>query len=499
MGCDESFLALPAVAVMAGVIGNVAQIRRKSNWREPAILWAAIVAESGTRKSPPLAAVIAPLHSLNGFFASTYEEQRKCYESKLKDNRKRQRQAVKELNEFIPLPDEPIAERWMVGDLSFDQLALQLSRQWRGLIVCRDELDGWLSGFDMTRSSKGAGMANWLEFHGGRPMTIGRRGKNVDMLQIPYASVSVTGGIQPEILKQRFTKSHLASGLFARLLFAFPPASSRTWSEVEVSASVTSGWSNLLELIAYVNHDPNLQPKIMELAPDAKKRFAQFVNEFGKIQDNADELLAASFAKLEGYAARFALVLHLGRWADQQMRRQADQQADGSAGLGDDGQSMETCGQDGRRGQETRAEQRAPRTEQKEPRADQGVPIDPAVCELSDVENGIKLSLWFANETKRVQALLAESEKEKNQRKLINWVQRRGGMTTVRELVRNNKRRYSTVDLARTALTELVEAGHGRWEDREMNTPGRPMDRMFVLANCGSDEGSFVVHNAQNS
>ena len=130
MGCDESFLALPALTVIAGMIGNSARIRLKNTWFEPAILWTAIVAESGAGKSPPLAAVTAHMHALNKKEIEDYERKKNLYDWRLRDHAE-QKQAIGV--ELTSPPTKPVFRQWMVGDISFDELTVRLSRQWRGM------------------------------------------------------------------------------------------------------------------------------------------------------------------------------------------------------------------------------------------------------------------------------------------------------------------------------------------------------------------------------
>src|SRR6516162_9864880 len=61
IGCDPALVALPALAVAAGCIGNSRAIRLKPGWTEPAVVWAATVAPSGSQKSPAWAAAVDPL------------------------------------------------------------------------------------------------------------------------------------------------------------------------------------------------------------------------------------------------------------------------------------------------------------------------------------------------------------------------------------------------------------------------------------------------------
>ena len=52
IGCDESYVALPLLTVLAAAIGNTRRIELKRDWTVPATLWAALVGESGTSKTP---------------------------------------------------------------------------------------------------------------------------------------------------------------------------------------------------------------------------------------------------------------------------------------------------------------------------------------------------------------------------------------------------------------------------------------------------------------
>ena len=64
MGCDESFIALPTLAMFAACTGNSRRIILKASWKEPSILWTAVVAPSGTLKSPALDYALAPIQEM---------------------------------------------------------------------------------------------------------------------------------------------------------------------------------------------------------------------------------------------------------------------------------------------------------------------------------------------------------------------------------------------------------------------------------------------------
>src|SRR5262245_3398913 len=47
--CDPVMVALPALVVAAGAIGNARQVSVKRSWAEPAVLWAAVIGDSSTK------------------------------------------------------------------------------------------------------------------------------------------------------------------------------------------------------------------------------------------------------------------------------------------------------------------------------------------------------------------------------------------------------------------------------------------------------------------
>ena len=136
-----------------------------------------------------------------------------------------------------------------------------------------------------------------------------------------------------------------------------------------------------------------------------------------------------------GYAARFALVIHFARWAD-----------------------------------------------------DDPTLTDPMVIDEQSIGSGIRLSLWFGHEARRFYATLDESQETYHQKQFVSLIQRQNGSITVREWQR--KRSHKTSADARTELQELVDAGFGSFE-----TPppplkgGRPSER-FVLTGQSDAIGS---------
>lgn len=384
--CDPAYLALPVLVVLATAVGNTRRIRLKNSWTEPPTIWGAIVGNSGTRKSPALEAALRPLRDW-----------------------------------------ENANNRIVANDTTIEALAALLSHNPRGLVVCRDELDGWFSSFDQYKSGKGADAANWLELHGGRPIIVDR--KKGASQHIRQASCSVIGGIQPGILRRNLTTEHIARGLMARMLFVFPPPRQRRWTDADVDDQVTDEYATLVENLLGLKFDTDDKgdpvPRLVGLSREAQVLFAQFVDELGESQDNQNDSLVASMSKLEGYAARLALVIHLARWAS-------------------------------------------------------GEQVDPDVCDAQSVEAGVTMCRWFSDETRRIHGLITETSAEAEQRTLVEIITRRGGHIRSREL-QQISRRYKTADSADAALQALVDADDGYWEPEQLGKTGGRPTRQFCL------------------
>jgi hypothetical protein len=212
-------------------------------------------------------------------------------------------------------------------------------------------------------------------------------------------------------------------------------------------------FDGLLSLEMETDDDDTLRPVDLPLSQDARTEFIEFCNENAEEQMELPGELSAAWSKLEGYAARLALLIHLVRKA-----------------AGD-------------------------------------VTLKDSDCvDLKSMRIGIDLVRWFGDEAGRVYRELGvdgDSEKSREQReedrarreqmRRIDVVRRRGGRVTVRDFMRS-MRQLETADDAEMSLQTLVQEGHGHWEhDDHQGRPGRPT-RRFVL-----NESVTVDTNSSNT
>lgn len=430
IGCDAAFVALPLLAVCAAAIGNACRIRLKQGWTEPSIIWAANLGDSGSKKSPAFDAAMETVKAMQAKFfqehrqaLDNYEREKVEYEKGLAKWRKEQGGDPPEK------PQEPVARRLYCADTTVEALAPILQENWRGVLLSRDELAGWLRSFNQYKQGKGADTAHWLEMHGGRSMIVDRKSGPKKITYVPMASVSIAGGIQPQTLKRCLNREHFEDGLAARVLLAFPPRTVKQWNDVELSMELQAALGLVLQRLYDLKParrpDGEPSPVLIDMTPKAKLAWIKFYNKHAAEQVDLSGDLSAAWSKLEAYAARFALITQLVR------------QANDEPGVGD-------------------------------------------LVDEASVAVAVELTRWFAQEAKRIYSILSESEDEEGVRQRAEMIERRGGCVTVRDWQR--ARGLDTASEAEEELEELVQEGLGGWTHPTPGPKGGRPTRRFTLA-----------------
>lgn len=429
LGCDAAMVALPAIAVCGSLIGNTRTIRLKNSWREPSIFWTCVVADSGTLKSPAHDAAVRPLHRLQKHLKAEYEARIGEYQTRHDQWKERKNRDSANTG---PEPEKPILPRVVCSDITVERLGELLEQNPRGILCARDELAGWFGSFARYKGrTGGTDLPAWLEFHRAGTVTIDRKTSEKKTLFIDRAASSVCGTIQPGILAKAVRGDFLDSGFVARLLLAMPPKAQKQWRDVDIDLATTHTYEQLLESLYRLDFGTNGNgervPVALDLDADARREWIDFYNAFGAEQADADGERAAALSKLEGYAARFALLHHVCERV--------------AAGLD-----------------------------------------DTAPVAVTSIASGIKLARWFAGETRRIYSIFGETEEQRETRRLVEWIMVRTE-TTVKEVHDNLRGRYPTADHARAALDKLVTAGFGEWIPGASGPRGgRPSERFRLCA-----------------
>jgi hypothetical protein len=437
IGCDPSYLALPLLTATAAAIGNTRRLELKRGWSAPPILWGAIVGESGTAKTPAFKLVMRPVRERQRKALERHAEEMKQYEADLARWEKEMAawKRDKKTDDDPPQkPDPPQAKRFIVSDTTVEALAPILLANPRGLLLGRDELAGWIGSFDRYagKGKAGADAANWLSMFNAESIIVDRKTGIPRTIYVPQASVCVCGGIQPAILHRALGIEHRESGLAARLLLTCPPRKAKRWTEADIDPSAEAElvrlFDRLYELQPTIGDDGEPQPVLVRLSADAKTSWRTYYDAHAVEQVDLAGDMAAAWSKLEEYAARLALVIHFVRWAanDRDLTK-------------------------------------------------------PDIVDAVSMNAGIVLVKWFKHETRGVYAMLDESDAERDRRRLVEWIGRKGGSVTARE-VQQGCRWLKEAGAAEAALEELVKAARGGWRDVPTTAKGGRPARAFVLS-----------------
>lgn len=417
LGCDEAMVALPLLGVLAGCVGNRRALRLKEGWVEVSVLWACVVAPSGTLKSPALRVVVEALQQRE---AAVVERHRQALDSWANG-----RDAG--AHDATPRPRPP--SRLVVEDITVEALIAVLSHSPMGLLAVRDELAGHWRGFDRYRNGHGGDAQAWLSIFGAAPVISDR--KSSGPVAIPRAAVSIVGGVQPEVLRDVLGQEHFVDGTAARFLFAMPPRQAKKWSDRSIPGALREAFDSVLTRLLAMEPGPGPEgqvvPVVLDLSPDARAAFIAWYDRHAERQNEADGREAAAFAKLEAIVARLALVLHLARIA-----------------AGD-------------------------------------VAADPRVVDGTSMDSAISIGEWAVGETIRVYRALQESPTDAGRRQLVEMIQQRfSGRVTPRQL-HETSRRFRGSGVAEEVLEALVADGLGRWEAVPASPSGGRPQQVFVL------------------
>lgn len=327
--------SVPVDYVMAGYLGCVSTIlgnrrwaKPWASWREPSCLWLAPVGDPSSGKSPGIDASLNHAREIEAEMAMDFPETLRRYErdreaaavqlSVWKDEVK---EAVKaetpapEKPQAAEEPDRPERPRLIVSDTTTESLGRLLAGHPAGLMFHRDELAGWLGGFD--KYGGGGERAFWIEAYGGRPYVIDRVKHQGDPIQIPHLTISILGGIQPERLSTMLLASE-DDGLPSRFLMVWPNAVvPERPRHVPDDYAARSSFRRLMQLQMSVSETGQPTPVTVPFSDKA----ADLLDEWRKANyietQGAAGMYLSHLGKLPGIAVRLSCILEFMDWSWQ--------------------------------------------------------------------------------------------------------------------------------------------------------------------------------------
>lgn len=290
------YAAAPLLAIAGGAIGASRALTIKPGWSERPCLWCAVVAPPGSAKTPAIKDAALPV----------YEEQ-----GRLLGNWRR-------LREESPALKEPAC---CIGDITTEALVGVLQGNPRGVVMIRDELTAWAASMDQYKSGgRGADRQVWLQSWSGEPISVHRKLQEDGSQFVAHPFIGIAGGLPPSSLS-RLCGGVQDDGFLDRILFAFPepvPVAGEDWRCVTEEAA--RSWAETLRWLwdlAMQADGDRVRPYFLHLDSSGRTAWEQFTASLAAEMNREDfpEHLRGPWAKLRGYGARLALIVHCLRCA----------------------------------------------------------------------------------------------------------------------------------------------------------------------------------------
>lgn len=300
----------PAVALTALLscvsslhrVGTELVLHRNQNFRVPPTVYAALVADSGQRKSPILRNIITqPLRTLRQEKNDAYQAAMEDYETALEawENSESKSRADKPEK-----PPDPTV--YFFTNATGESIPIQASKApEKPLLALIDELSGLFNSENAYRKGRGSDKQDLLSYFDGTGQTVLRAsGVKVDVDRI---YLSIFGTIQPEVQQRLMTDCSDPDGQWARFLFVNQPLEPATLSDDDGEAVQIH--ERLADFYRKIERLPEMEYR---LSRAAFKRYQPVFNELERLRvTHPKSGMRAIFSKMEGYIGRLALNLHV--------------------------------------------------------------------------------------------------------------------------------------------------------------------------------------------
>jgi len=304
MGVDSEAVLTHLLPIAAGLINPNSRIvvKKCTNFVEPCLLYSAVIAETGSRKTPLLNIPKAPLVKLQAEEDARYKAELDAYKKELEAYNHRPKENK---DDEPPLPPHPPRE-FYVDNITVESLdEIKGFQPNKAFTMIKDELSGLFASHGAYKGGRGSDKESFLSGWGGGGVKKNRRSKD-SRVSLARDSLSITGGIQPDKLRALFGDFTDAQGEWARFLWYQMPM--RPYKIPRHDAAYSLG--DLLESI-YRKLDslPELE---FYFSKEGQKFYDDWYDKrYEQTRNETRPGLKAAMAKMPGQAARLIGVLHV--------------------------------------------------------------------------------------------------------------------------------------------------------------------------------------------
>jgi len=321
IGCPVEFIALPVLASCAAAVGNARVLKIKRRWKEPPIFWLLLIGEPATKKTPGIREGTFPILDVEMGYKDRYQAKMEDYRERVRQHKKDVRDAREAKGVEPAEPPKPTQQRILVSDATVEALARVLADNWRGVLMSKDELAGWVRGMDQYKQGgRGSDRQFWISTWSASSTPVDRRHAD-EVMYVTEPCINIVGGIQPEILPELGKERN--DGFFDRILPAYPDTSPQKWTEDDVSEEAEQAYKDLIDNLRSsvkpeIDDNDKERPQTLGFSTDARRLWGALTDELKEdpLKPGFPKRLRGPWGKLEAYLARFGLLFATIRLAD---------------------------------------------------------------------------------------------------------------------------------------------------------------------------------------
>lgn len=289
----RDYITASVIFSTAFAIGN--KLELKGKYDNIPLLWLAIVGNVSSGKTDPLKTCLSYFTEKDCISFQDYKMQLDAsdiYDSLSKKEKENQE----------PVP-KPFYFQYLLNDYTPEALYNAHNINSRGICIYRDELKGWLD--DFGRYSKSGEQSTMLSTYYRQPMQINRASK--EPINIEKPSIYISGGIQPEILKDLAKDSRAENGFLSRIMFAYPDLDKKQhYSNKKLKAETLTDYHKYLHGLASIKETIDLS-----LSGEAENIYSTWFNKNVDITNKEPKgYLKGVYGKLDVISLRLAIVVH---------------------------------------------------------------------------------------------------------------------------------------------------------------------------------------------
>lgn len=276
----------------------------KNHFYANPIMYTCLIAESGSGKTPIRDGLKAPLED----YQQQLEQQWKDQLEQWKLDKERVKQHNKDKNaDPLPEPEKPVKKSIFTDQFTGEALCrMMLNNPEHGILLDQEELVSLIKTADQYRG-KGDDIEKLLKARDGGSFKVDRM-KDEESYYVPESSISINGGIQPEVLQKHMDLND-PNGFWARFFFCQAPSIKTKFPRKGNSVDAVDVYPVLNHLYTRIR---GLKPHIYEMDDEAHDLYANWCDHLSdELEEEDRQGVRAVLSKLRKHTGELALLLHL--------------------------------------------------------------------------------------------------------------------------------------------------------------------------------------------